>query len=59
MGFSRRFSIHSQRDSSMNGSIFQDGDEGTLVLGESGAGITVVYIGIQDEDILLRCTRLY
>jgi len=43
----------------MNGSIFQDGDEGTLVLGESGAGITVVYIGIQDEDILLRCTRLY
>lgn len=42
----------------MHGSKFRDGDNGTLVLGESGVGITVVYVYFQVEDVV-RCTRLF
>lgn len=44
MAFRRQFSVLPQGDSTMHGSKFRDGDEGTLVLGESCVGIASLRI---------------
>ena len=52
MGFRSRFSIPSQRHSAVNGSEFGDGDDCTLVLGESGFSVTDEGLVFQGENVV-------